>query len=60
LIVGSDYRFLYPATIGLGGAVLVGCDVMARMLFDPIELPVGIIMAVLGAPFFLFLLREKK
>lgn len=60
LIVGSDYRFLYPATIGLGGAILVGCDVMARMLFDPIELPVGIIMAVLGAPFFLFLLREKK
>lgn len=60
LIVGSDYRFLYPATIGLGGAILVGCDAMARMLFDPIELPVGIIMAVLGAPFFLFLLREKK
>ena len=60
LIVGSDYRYLYPATIGLGGAILVGCDVMARMLFDPIELPVGIIMAVLGAPFFLFLLREKK
>jgi len=60
LIVGSDYRFLYPATIGLGGAILVGCDVMARMLFDPIELPVGIIMAVLGAPFFLFLLREQK
>ncbi|MBI9014482.1 MAG: iron ABC transporter permease [Clostridiales bacterium] len=60
LLVGSDYRFLYPATIGLGGSILVGCDVMARMLFDPIELPVGIIMAVLGAPFFLFLLREKK
>jgi len=60
LLVGSDYRYLYPATIGLGGAVLVGCDTLARMLFDPIELPVGIIMAVLGAPFFLYLLREKK
>lgn len=60
LIIGSDYRFLYPATIGLGGAVLVGCDVIARMMFDPIELPVGIIMSVIGAPFFLFLLREKK
>ena len=60
LLVGSDYRYLYPATIGLGGAVLVGCDTLARMLFDPLELPVGIIMAVLGAPFFLYLLREKK
>lgn len=59
LIVGSDYRYLYPATIGLGGAVLVGCDAVARMMFDPIELPVGIIMAVLGAPFFLYLLRER-
>ncbi len=60
LIIGSDYRFLYPATIGLGGAVLVIADVLARMLFDPIELPVGIIMAVLGAPFFLYLLRERQ
>jgi len=60
LIIGSDYRYLYPATIGLGGAVLVGCDTVARMMFDPIELPVGIIMAVFGAPFFLYLLREKK
>ncbi len=60
LIIGSDYRFLYPATIGLGGAVLVTADVLARMLFDPIELPVGIIMAVLGAPFFLYLLRERQ
>lgn len=60
LLVGSDYRYLYPATLGLGGAVLVGCDTLARMLFDPLELPVGIIMAILGAPFFLYLLREKK
>ncbi len=60
LLVGSDYRYLYPATIGLGGAVLVGCDTLARMMFDPIELPVGIIMAVVGAPFFLYLLREKR
>ncbi len=60
MIVGSDYRYLYPATIGLGGAVLVACDVLARMMFDPIELPVGVIMAVLGAPFFLYLLRERK
>ncbi len=60
LLVGSDYRFLYPATIGLGAAVLVACDAIARMMFDPIELPVGIIMAILGAPFFLYLLRDRR
>jgi len=60
LIIGSDYRYLYPATIGVGAITLVGCDLIARILFDPVELPVGIIMAVLGAPFFLYLLREKK
>ncbi len=60
LLVGSDYRFLYPATIGLGASVLVACDALARMLFDPIELPVGIIMAILGAPFFLYLLRDRR
>lgn len=60
LIIGSDYRYLYPATIGLGATVLIVCDTLARMLFDPVELPVGIIMAILGAPFFLYLLREKR
>ncbi len=60
LLVGSDYRFLYVATIGLGAAVLVACDAIARMLFDPIELPVGIIMAIVGAPFFLYLLRDRR
>lgn len=60
LIIGSDYRYLYPATIGIGASVLIGCDLIARMIFDPIELPVGIIMALIGGPFFLYLLRERK
>ncbi len=60
MLIGSDYRFLYPASIGLGGLVLVTCDMLARMMFDPIELPVGVIMAVLGGPFFLYLLRDKR
>jgi iron complex transport system permease protein len=60
MIIGSDYRYLYPATIGIGASVLIGCDLIARMVFDPIELPVGIIMALIGGPFFLYLLREKK
>ncbi len=60
MIIGSDYRYLYPATIGIGASVLIGCDLIARMVFDPIELPVGIIVALIGGPFFLYLLREKK
>jgi len=59
LIIGSDYRYLFPATAILGAATVMICDTIARMLFDPVEIPVGIIMALLGAPFFLYLLREK-
>ncbi|MCM3714043.1 iron ABC transporter permease [Alkalihalobacillus oceani] len=57
MIVGNDYRFLLP-TSALGGACLVVlADTAARSWFDPIELPVGILLAALGAPFFLYLLR---
>jgi iron complex transport system permease protein len=57
LIIGSDYRFLFPASAFLGAALVIICDTFARLAFDPIEIPVGIIMAALGAPFFLYLLR---
>ncbi|WP_233354888.1 iron ABC transporter permease [Paenibacillus sp. JZ16] len=60
LLVGGDYRFLIPSTALLGAAVLTICDTLARIMFSPMELPVGIIMGVLGAPFFLYLLRRKK
>lgn len=60
LFIGSDYRYLIPATIFTGSAVVVLCDTLARVLFAPVEIPVGIIMSVLGAPFFLYLLRRKK
>lgn len=58
--IGSDYRYLIPATIFTGSAVVVLCDTLARVIFAPIEIPVGIIMSALGAPFFLYLLRRKK
>ncbi|ANY75244.1 ferrichrome ABC transporter [Paenibacillus ihbetae] len=60
LLVGGDYRFLIPSAALLGAAVLTICDTLARIMFSPIELPVGIIMGVLGAPFFLYLLRRRK
>ena len=59
LMIGSDYRRLLPASAILGAATLMYSDTFARMAFAPVELPVGIIMAVLGAPFFLFLLRRE-
>ena len=59
LLIGSDYRFLLPAAALLGVAVVTLSDTFARTAFAPVELPVGILMAVLGAPFFLFLLRRE-
>lgn len=59
LLVGSDHRALLPAAALLGAATLLYRDTFARVAFAPVELPVGIIMAALGAPFFLFLLRRQ-
>lgn len=59
LIVGPDHRLLLPVS-ALGGAVLLTlCDAVARTVLAPAELPIGIITALLGAPFFLFLLRRR-
>ena len=59
LILGSDYRILLPGAAFLGAAVVTISDTVARTLFAPAELPVGILMAMLGAPFFLYLLRKE-
>ncbi len=59
LLIGSDYRFLLPASALLGMATIIYCDTLARTLFAPVELPAGIIMAAVGAPFFLYLLRRE-
>ena len=59
LILGSDYRILLPGAALLGAAVVTISDTVARTIFAPTELPVGILMAMLGAPFFLYLLRKE-
>lgn len=59
LIIGEDYRFLLPLSMVGGAALVVLADTVARSRFDPIELPVGILLACLGAPFFLILLRRR-
>lgn len=60
LLVGADYRFLLPASALLGMGVVTLSDTLARTMFSPIEIPVGILMAFVGAPFFLFLLRRES
>jgi len=59
LIVGPDHRVVLPASALFGAAFLVGCDVVARTVIAPIELPVGVITALVGGPFFLWLLVRK-
>ncbi|MDD3119063.1 MAG: iron ABC transporter permease [Victivallales bacterium] len=60
LIIGSDYRYLLPSCAMFGAGLLMTCDTLGRIVMPPVELPVGIIMAMLGAPFFLYLLRRKN
>lgn len=59
LLIGSDYRFIIPGAALLGAATVTLSDTLARTALAPIELPVGIIMAAIGAPFFLILLRRE-
>lgn len=59
LIVGSDHRLLLPASFLAGGIFLCWADTLARILLAPAELPVGIITAFFGGPFFLYLLYRE-
>lgn len=59
LLVGADHRLVMPASALFGAAFLMICDAVARVLLAPVELPVGVITAVLGAPFFLWLLVRR-
>ena len=60
LIWGPDHRFLLPLSILVGGIFLILADILAHTMFQPTEVPVGVITAFCGAPFFLYLLRRKK
>ena len=60
IFIGSDYKYLFPAAFFLGGAIVMLCDTLSRILFAPSEIPVGIIMSALGSPFFLYLIKKKE
>lgn len=54
LLVGADHRLVLPASAFFGAAFLIGCDVVSRTAFPPLELPVGVVTAMIGGPFFLW------
>ena len=60
LLIGPDHRILLPASALLGSIFMIFADTIARTLISPIEIPVGIITALFGGPFFIYLLRSKK
>ena len=60
LSLGPDHRFLLPASALAGATFVVVADLLARILLAPVEIPVGVITAVIGAPFFLYLLRHTR
>jgi iron complex transport system permease protein len=60
LLVGVDHRIVLPASALFGAAFLVACDLLARTLMAPVEIPVGVVTAMLGGPFFLWLLVRKN
>jgi len=60
ILVGPDHRILIPTSALLGAIVLIVCDTLARVLMSPAEIPVGIITSLLGSPFFVYLLLNRK
>ncbi len=59
MIVGTDYRWILPYSALVGGVLVTLADIGARLLIRPLELPVGVVMALVGAPFFIYLARFK-
>ncbi len=60
LIWGPDHRFLLPLSMFTGAIFLISADLLARTVMAPAEIPIGIITAICGVPFFLYLLRRRK
>ena len=57
---GADHRMLVPTSFFLGGAFLAICDTIARTALSPAEIPVGVVTALVGGPFFIWMLRSKR
>lgn len=59
LLVGAEHRRVIPVAFVLGATYLVGVDVLGRWLMAPSEIPVGVLTAILGTPFFIWLIRRR-
>jgi iron complex transport system permease protein len=59
-LFGTNYKIVIPLSALFGGLLLVAADLLARMVLDPIELPVGIFTAAIGCPYFLYLVRKQS
>ena len=60
ILIGPDHRILLPTSAIVGASFMMICDALARVIIAPTELPVGVITAVTGGPFFIYLLRRKS
>jgi len=60
ILIGPDHRYLFVFSSLAGGVFLIYCDLLARTLLFPTELPIGVITAAVGAPFFIYLLNKRK
>ncbi|WP_034021826.1 iron chelate uptake ABC transporter family permease subunit, partial [Pseudomonas aeruginosa] len=60
LVAGPDHRTLLPASMMAGAILLLLADLLARLALAPAELPIGIVTALIGAPFFLYLLLRGR
>ena len=60
IVIGPGHRLLLPASVGLGAALMIGADTLARTIVAPAEMPVGILTAAVGAPVFLFILLRQR
>lgn len=59
MIIGSDHKYAIPFSMVMGGIVLLVADTVARTILGALELPVGVVMSIVGGPFFLYLLRKR-
>lgn len=58
ILIGSDYKYSIPFSLMMGAIVLIVADTIGRSVFSPLEIPAGIIMAMAGGPYFLYLMRK--
>ena len=60
LIIGNDYRKLIPCSAIFGAFLMIFADTLGRTLFAPIVIPVGVMLSIIGGPFFMYLLLKSR